>query len=72
MHMLKVNQLEDELEDARAGAAAQQQPPPPPSKGDAELAGLRQENATLQRRLTAVQAQVRRCWESLPVHARGR
>lgn len=71
MYMLKVNQLEDEVEDARAGAAAQQQPPPP-SEGDAELAGLRHENATLQRRLTAVQAQVGRCRESPPVHSRGR
>lgn len=63
---LQVNQLEDELEDAKAGAAAQPQLQPlqqqqQPPEGDAELAGLREENATLQRRLSGLQAQVSRC-----------
>ena len=53
---LQVNQLEDELEDAKTSAA--KQPQPQQQQGDAELAGLREENATLQRRLVGLQAQV--------------
>ena len=65
---MQVNQLEDELEDAKTSSAAQQQslppPPPPPQQqeqSEEELAGLREENANLQRRLSGLQAQVSRC-----------
>jgi hypothetical protein len=63
VRVLQVNQLEDELEDAKSSSAKQPQPsqPPAPPETEAELAGLREENATLQRRLSGLQAQARPC-----------
>lgn len=55
----QVNQLEDELEDAKSGSAAAAVAPPQQQPDGADMAALRDENAAMQRRLTALQLQVK-------------